>query len=68
MRGTVAKRLRKEAKFKKQLPVLKVIGDYNIDLGYRILNVPKVEPEEMSLDYQQQKKEYKKLKNIYKNK
>lgn len=65
MRGKVAKRLRKEAGYKITEPENKVIGDYNINLGYRILNVPKVEPGEISDIQKECKKIYKNLKKNY---
>jgi hypothetical protein len=66
MNGKRAKLLRKQANYKKTRTV-KVIGDYNINLGYTILNVPKTEVQEISDIEKSSKKLYKDLKKDYKS-
>ena len=66
MNGKVAKRLRKQASYEKTKNI-KVIGYYNINLGYRILNVPKTEPAELSETEKTNKSNYKTLKKEYKS-
>lgn len=65
MNGKRAKQLRKDASYKKTRTV-KIVGDYNIDLGYRILNVPKTEVEDVSEVEKNSRNLYKTLKKNYK--
>lgn len=65
MNGKRAKKLRKQAQYKPSRQV-EIKGDYNINLGYRILNVPKSVPVELSDVQKSNKKQYKKLKKTYK--
>jgi hypothetical protein len=66
MNAKRAKLLRKQANYKKTRTV-KVVGDYNINLGYTILNVPKTEVQDISEIEQKSKKQYKDLKKDYKS-
>ncbi len=64
MNGRVAKRLRKQTEFKKTKQV-EIIGDYNINLGYRILNVPKTTLKKLTDSEKLIKQNYKKAKKQY---
>ena len=65
MNGKRSKQLRKDANYKKTRTV-NVVGDYNIDLGYRILNVPKTEVQDISEVEKNSKQLYNTLKKNYK--
>lgn len=69
MRGVVAKRLRKEAKFEK-IVIPKVVGDFNININSgassQVLNIKKTEPTEWTQDTKDAKIRYKILKKQYK--
>ena len=66
MNGKRSKLLRKQANYKKTRTV-KVVGDYNINLGHTILNVPKTEIQDISKIEKTSKKLYKDLKKDYKS-
>ena len=61
MSGKTSKRLRKHLGYKKVKNV-KVVGDQNIDLGYRILNAPRTEPVELTEQEKASKATYKQAK------
>lgn len=65
MNSKAAKKLRKQLNFKRT-KTIKIVGDQNINLGYRILNAPKTETEKFSDVELANRKTYKNEKNIQK--